>query len=67
MLCVGRLSVHTAAAAQKQGAEAQYFATQNELKPLLAQALREGDTVLVKASRGMALEKTAEALKKLVF
>ena len=67
VLCVGRLSVHTAAAAQKQGAEAQYFATQNELKPLLAQALREGDTVLVKASRGMALEKTAEALKKLVF
>ncbi len=39
-----------------------YFETQKNLLAILPTLLREGDTVLVKASRGMHLEKTVERL-----
>ncbi|MBD5559172.1 MAG: UDP-N-acetylmuramoyl-tripeptide--D-alanyl-D-alanine ligase [Clostridia bacterium] len=43
------------------------FRTQDELIAALAGIVRPGDTVLVKGSRGMALEHTVAALGELVF
>ena len=48
-------------AAQK-GADAAYFESQDEMLGKLPELIKEGDTVLVKASRGMHLEKTVEKL-----
>ncbi|HRX58437.1 MAG TPA: UDP-N-acetylmuramoyl-tripeptide--D-alanyl-D-alanine ligase [Eubacteriales bacterium] len=44
---------------------ARYFETQKNMLALLPGLLRDGDTILVKASRGMHLEKTVEFLKGL--
>jgi UDP-N-acetylmuramoyl-tripeptide--D-alanyl-D-alanine ligase len=44
---------------------ARYFETQKNMLKLLPGLLRDGDTILVKASRGMHLEKTVEVLKAL--
>lgn len=43
-----------------------FFPTQEELINSLPSFIEKGDTVLVKASRGMKLENTVEALKKLL-
>jgi UDP-N-acetylmuramoyl-tripeptide--D-alanyl-D-alanine ligase len=42
-----------------------FFPSQEELINSLPSYIEKGDTVLVKASRGMKLENTVEALKKL--
>lgn len=44
---------------------ARYFETQENMLGILADLVRDGDTILVKASRGMHLETTVEFLKKL--
>ncbi len=59
VLCVGELSKYTA-----EGSEGKYFATQEELWQALPELLRPGDVILVKASRGMHLEKTVEKLQE---
>ena len=41
---------------------ARYFETQETLLSILPLLLRDGDTILVKGSRGMHLEQTVEAL-----
>lgn len=59
LVAVGELSVHLAAAAREAGmAEAQvaHFTDKEEALAWLRDHLRPGDTVLVKASRGMGLE-----------
>ncbi|MBQ9941513.1 MAG: UDP-N-acetylmuramoyl-tripeptide--D-alanyl-D-alanine ligase [Christensenellaceae bacterium] len=62
LLAVGPLSAATAKAA---GDIALHFETQEQLLEKLGALILPGDTVLVKASRGMHLELTAEALMKL--
>lgn len=44
-----------------------HYATQEELLTALPELLKNGDTLLVKASRGMHLEKTVEAAKAIVL
>lgn len=64
VLCVGTLAEQIYAGAKEAGAETFYFPTQEELLEKIRQLVRKGDAVLVKASRGMKLEKTVEFLLK---
>ena len=50
------------AGADASGGTALSFATQDELLVRLPELLKAGDTILVKGSRGMHLEKTADAV-----
>ncbi|MDO4492877.1 MAG: UDP-N-acetylmuramoyl-tripeptide--D-alanyl-D-alanine ligase [Clostridia bacterium] len=66
LIAVGELSEHMAAAAnERRPGMALWFPTQDLLAASLPQLLEAGDTVLVKASRGMALEHTAKAILEL--
>lgn len=58
---VGPLSVHLVEAARRAGLadRARHFGSKQELAAHLRASLREHDLVLVKASRGMALEEIA--------
>ncbi len=60
VLCCGPLSRETARGAGTRGL---YFESREALTAALPELLRRGDTVLVKASRGMHMEKVSEALK----
>ncbi len=63
ILCVGKESLHMFRAAKEMSADcADYFETQDALLSDLPKLVREGDVILVKASRGMYLEKTVEQL-----
>lgn len=64
VLCVGALSRHTCEGAKEAGADAAWFETQDALLGALSDLIEQGDTVLVKASRGMRLERTVERLLK---
>jgi UDP-N-acetylmuramoyl-tripeptide--D-alanyl-D-alanine ligase len=59
VICVGELSRHTRAGA---GADAVWYPSQRELAGDLDRLILPGDTVLVKASRGMRLEDTVARL-----
>ena len=64
VLCVGTLAQHIYTGAKEAGAEAFCFGTQDELLAKIWELVRKDDAVLVKASRGMQLEKTVEFLLK---
>jgi UDP-N-acetylmuramoyl-tripeptide--D-alanyl-D-alanine ligase len=49
--------------AREGGKTAEFVATPEEAGQWLARELREGDAVLIKASRGVRLEKALEILK----
>jgi UDP-N-acetylmuramoyl-tripeptide--D-alanyl-D-alanine ligase len=61
--CVGEAMLKAAEEARKQGMRNVFhFASKSELSAALAAWVREGDGVLVKGSRGMAMEETVEDL-----
>ncbi len=62
VLCCGKLS---AAAAEGAGEAGRHFESKEELIAELPALIREGDTVLVKASRGMKFEDISAALNQL--
>lgn len=62
VLCSGPLGAEIAAGAGERG---RWFAAREELIAALPELIREGDRVLVKASRAMRFEEIAEALKLL--
>lgn len=63
VVCVGEDSAHMfRAAAQIDPNRARYFDTQDSMLASLSGLLFEGDTILVKASRGMKLENSVEYL-----
>ena len=62
ILCAGELGKEIAAGAGERGA---WFADRKALIAALPGLIRDGDRVLVKASRGMRFEELAEALKQL--
>ena len=62
ILCQGPLAREMAEGAGERG---RWFETKEELIAALPSLIRQGDKVLVKASRGMRFEEVAEALKQL--
>ena len=65
LVAVGELAKHIADAAVRSGApEVHYCATKEEALPVLAQTVKPGCTILVKASRGMAFEELVDYLKQ---
>ena len=62
LLCAGRLSKHTAEGAMETGLNAVWFETREEMTDNLNKYIKRGDTVLVKASRGMHFENVVDAL-----
>lgn len=63
ILCVGTESKHMFDGAETAAPNhAQYFETQESLLPSLSALVQAGDVILVKASRGMKMEQTVEAL-----
>ena len=64
LVAVGELAKHIYDAAEKAGVpELHYCAGKKEALPVLAQVVKPGCTILVKASRGMAFEELVEYLK----
>jgi len=63
LLGVRGLAQATVDGAQQAGAQAQFVATPEEAGEWLAREAREGDVVLLKASRGVKLEKALETWK----
>lgn len=63
LICIGELSVDTCTGAKMNGCKRVFHAdTAESAKALLKRELKAGDTVLLKASRGMKFEKIAEYL-----
>ncbi len=66
LLCVGTDSRYLYESASKSAPErTRYFATQEALLAALPELVQNGDTILVKASRGMHLEHTIQFLLEL--
>lgn len=65
-LCYGPLSKHMVQSAQARGVNARWYDDKGKLAEDLGREIRPGDSILVKASRGMALETVVEALKERV-
>ncbi len=65
-LCYGDLSRRIAERGSAAGVDCHWFSDKAELASFLSANLRPGDSVLVKASRGMALETVIDALKERV-
>lgn len=67
ILCVGELAEHIYLGASENASEGQnilYFKTRDDLIKELDKYTYEGDTMLIKASRAMSLEKIVEFLTK---
>lgn len=64
IVCVGGLAEDIYRGAKDAGGNAIWFETQDELIDALPEMIEEGDTLLVKASRGMRLELTVVSLLK---
>ena len=62
VLGVGPLSEHLVSAAKKVGVDARWFNDKEELADYLDSELQKDDYVLVKGSRGMALETIVESI-----
>ncbi len=62
LVTVGTLGALAAAAASSQGVEVRAFDSNAEAAAFLKGELREGDTVLVKASRGMRFEEIVQGM-----
>jgi len=66
ILCVGPNSEHMHRGAETVRKGCSYhFEEQDDLLRLLPELVRDGDTILVKASRGLHLERTVAALERL--
>ena len=63
LVAVGKLSENTALSAIRSGIKTFYYETKEDLINMLPKVIKRTDTVLVKASRGMQLEKVVEALR----
>jgi len=64
-LCVGEHAAHICHGVTQAGGKAMHFPAQDDLLPMLPGLILPHDAVLVKASRGMALEKTVGRLLEL--
>lgn len=62
LVSVGELGAHIAEAAHNAGLERAYSMTRDEAVEFIRSELKEGDTLLVKASRGMKLEQLIDRI-----
>lgn len=66
LVAIGEFSLNTAEAARAAGVEKSFgFASKEEALNALRAVVSDGDTVLVKGSRGVALEEVVEFLKRM--
>ncbi|MBK5253463.1 MAG: UDP-N-acetylmuramoyl-tripeptide--D-alanyl-D-alanine ligase [Peptostreptococcaceae bacterium] len=67
LIAIGEYAVDIAEAARTvtSGTKIYYFKTKEDIYSLLADILNEGDVILVKASRGMALEKVVNKIEEI--
>ncbi len=65
IVCVGELSASTAHGAETSGACTLHFATKADFLSKAKDVLRKGDTVLIKASNGMAFTELVEKVQQL--
>ena len=65
LFCAGALAKEYADAAAGSGCDIHYFKTLEEMTPALCDFVKEGDTILVKASHFMEFPKVVEALRAL--
>lgn len=63
VVAIGELAAYINEGASSAGAAAAHFRSNHEAIPYILDAIRPGDTVLVKGSRGMRLEEVVEAIK----
>ncbi|NMA83031.1 MAG: UDP-N-acetylmuramoyl-tripeptide--D-alanyl-D-alanine ligase [Epulopiscium sp.] len=64
LIFVGEEAKQMDVAAKQQGISSLYFPTKEELQDEIPSIVKRGDTILLKASRGMHLEETVEKLKE---
>lgn len=67
LLCAGEEAQHIASGASEYDIPIHYYPMQDQLIDALPQHIQAGDTILVKASRGMKFENIVKALEKLQF
>ncbi len=67
LISTGPLGRYLAEGAREAGIAAEHFPAREDFDARLPEFLKAGDAVLVKASRGMALDKTVEALEGLTY
>ncbi len=65
VVCIGELSANTARGVENSGANALHFKTKSDFLEQAKTLLQKGDSVLVKASNGMAFSEIVEILKEL--
>lgn len=63
VICVGSLSADMYEGVSQAGGRGVYFESRDQLLAALPQLIQEKDTILVKASHGMAFDKVVEALQ----
>lgn len=64
VISVGKNAKYISEGARKEGAKAIHFEAKDLLKGVLDQWIRQGDVILVKGSRGMAMEEIVQLLEK---
>jgi UDP-N-acetylmuramoyl-tripeptide--D-alanyl-D-alanine ligase len=64
IVCAGELSRHTYEGAKDMGANTLHFPDRDSMLKALPGLIKKGDTVLIKASRGMHLETVVQWLKE---
>ena len=64
VICAGEMSKYIARETLKLGIKTEYYSSNVEAAKALAENVKDDDTVLIKASRGMHFEAAYEELKK---
>jgi UDP-N-acetylmuramoyl-tripeptide--D-alanyl-D-alanine ligase len=65
VICAGKLAQNISDGCTENGGNAIWFENQQDMIENLDKLISDGDSILVKASRGMQFEKTVDALNKL--
>ena len=64
VLSVGKNAEHISLAAKESGIQAFHFDNKDMLKSVLPQWIRKGDAILIKGSRGMAMDEIVKHLEE---